>query len=123
MKAPTRIAAFLATAFAAYGLSGVPASASASASPATTTASVILYAAPTGTGSSCTAVRPCSLPGAATKVRAIDRDMKSDIYVDLFGGDYRLTQTFQLGPQDSGTNGFQVVYQPVPGQQPVLNGA
>ncbi|HWG24219.1 NEW3 domain-containing protein [Actinospica sp.] len=118
MKTPTRIAALLVTGIAAYGLPGMSA-----ASAAATSAPITLYAAPSGAGGACTVARPCSLAGAAAKVRAVNHDMKSDIDVDLFGGDYRLASTLQLGPQDSGTNGFHVVYQPVPGQDPVLNGA
>ncbi|HEV3172205.1 MAG TPA: NEW3 domain-containing protein [Actinocrinis sp.] len=49
--------------------------------------------------------------------------MTSDIDVDLYGGVYRLAGTFQLGPRDSGTNGFHVVYQPVRDETPVLSGA
>jgi hypothetical protein len=49
--------------------------------------------------------------------------MSGDIDVDLLGGTYRLTSTFQLGPQDSGANGYNVVYQAAPGQNPVISGA
>src|SRR5262245_46558844 len=113
MKTPARVTALVVTGvvagLAAYGLPG--AAAAAAAPPPIT-----LYAAPAGSGSACTVARPCDLAGAAAKVRTIDRDMKSDIDVDLYGGDYRLASTLRLGPQDSGTNGFQVVYQPVRGQ-------
>ncbi|MBC3839501.1 hypothetical protein GXW82_02600 [Streptacidiphilus sp. 4-A2] len=57
------------------------------------------------------------------KVRTLNQHMTSDIDVDLYGGSYRLADTFELGPQDSGSNGFHVVYQPVGGEQPVLTGA
>lgn len=119
MKTPARITALvvtgIVTGLAAYGLPG--------AAAAATPPPITLYAASSGSGSACTVARPCSLVGAAAKVRTINHDMKSDIDVDLYGGSYRLASTFQLGPQDSGTNGFQVVYQAVHGQDPVLNGA
>jgi hypothetical protein len=116
MKTPARIAALLVAGVAAYGLPGVTA-------VAATPHPITLYAAPSGSGGTCSAARPCSLTGAAAKVRTLNHHMTSDIDVDLFGGDYRLAETFQLGPQDSGSNGFQVVYQAVPGQDPVLSGA
>ena len=49
--------------------------------------------------------------------------MTGDIDVDLLGGTYRLASTFQLGPQDSGENGHNVVYQAAAGQNPVISGA
>jgi len=119
MKTPARIAALVA---AGLAVSALPAAASQAAA-GTPPPPVTLFAAPAGVGSACTAARPCSLPGAEAQVRTLNQNMKSDIDVDLFGGDYRLASTFQLGPQDSGTDGFHVVYQAVPGQDPALNGA
>ncbi len=49
--------------------------------------------------------------------------MTADIDVELSGGVYRLSSTFQLGPADSGSNGYHVVWQAVPGQVPVFSGA
>ena len=49
--------------------------------------------------------------------------MTSDIAVYLTGGTYRLTSTFALGPQDSGTNGHTVYWEALPGQTPVFDGA
>ncbi|HTJ72960.1 MAG TPA: hypothetical protein VL551_35810 [Actinospica sp.] len=49
--------------------------------------------------------------------------MSGDIDVDLLGGTYRLASTFQLGVQDSGENGHNVVYQAAAGQSPVITGA
>jgi hypothetical protein len=83
----------------------------------------VLYASPTGTGSSCSAARPCDLPTARDKVRGLVGHAKGDVDVDLLGGTYRLTSPLQLGVQDSGTPGHPVVYQAAPGQTPILSGA
>ncbi len=117
MATAARLAALLSFGLAVCGLAAAPAGAAAPPRPTT------LFASPTGAGSGCTAAAPCSLGSAAAKVRGLDRNMTADIDVDLYGGDYRLTDPLQLGPQDSGSNGFQVVYRPVRDQQPVLNGA
>jgi hypothetical protein len=84
---------------------------------------ITLYASPGGSGSACTAAAPCSLTGAQAAVEAVNQNMSSDIYVDLYGGVYRLSATFQLGPADSGSNGFDVVWQALPGQVPEFSGA
>jgi len=49
--------------------------------------------------------------------------MTGDIAVSLAGGTYRLSSTFQLGPQDSGQNGHTVIWQAASGQTPVISGA
>ena len=49
--------------------------------------------------------------------------MSGDIAVYLAGGTYRLSSTFQLGPQDSGQNGHTVTWAAMTGQTPVINGA
>ena len=82
-----------------------------------------LYVSPTGQGAACVLAAPCSLNQARTTVRSLIPSMSGDIDVDLLGGTYRLTSAFQLGPQDSGANGYNVVYQAVPGQNPVITGA
>ncbi|MFD8321212.1 hypothetical protein [Kitasatospora purpeofusca] len=81
------------------------------------------YASPTGTGTACTAVAPCSLVGARDLVRSLAPRMASDIRVLLRGGTYRLDRTFELAPQDSGTGGHTVHWQAYPGEEPVLSGA
>jgi hypothetical protein len=86
-------------------------------------AATALYVSPTGTGTACSLAAPCALTEAQTLVRSMAPTMSADIDVDLLGGTYRLADTFQLGPQDSGENGYNVVYQAVPGQQPVISGA
>lgn len=49
--------------------------------------------------------------------------MRADINVDLFGGTYHVPGGLRLGTADSGTDGYHVVWQAVPGQAPVISGA
>ena len=74
-----------------------------------------LYASATGRGTACTAAHPCALTTARAKVRSLVPSQRRDIVVNLAAGTYRLTSTFELGPQDSGGNGHKVTWQAVPG--------
>jgi hypothetical protein len=74
------------------------------------------------TASCASMAEACSLGQAQQDVRAVDGHMTGDIDVELSGGDYHLSRTLALGPQDSGTDGYDVVYQAAPGAQPVLSG-
>lgn len=47
---------------------------------------------------------------------------KEDITVWLGGGTYWLTESLQFGPEDSGPEGFEVRYQAVAGEKPVISG-
>ncbi len=81
-----------------------------------------LYAAPGGDGSACTLSAPCSLTGARDKVRTLVEGMSGDVVVNLADGVYRLSAPLKLTPEDSGRNGFKVVYRAAPGARPVLSG-
>jgi hypothetical protein len=86
-----------------------------------------LYASPTGSGTDCSLSAPCSLTGARDKVRTLNGAMSKDLTVYLRGGSYELTEPFALvdsaaGPHDSGSNGYKIVYQAYPGEQPHLSG-
>jgi hypothetical protein len=83
----------------------------------------VLYASPSGSGSTCSLSAPCSLDGAKSLVESLAPSMAADIDVYLRGGTYRLSQAFSLGPADSGENGHKVVYAAYPGEVPVFNGA
>ncbi|MGW2487925.1 hypothetical protein ACWCV9_11955 [Streptomyces sp. NPDC001606] len=94
-----------------------------SAGPAYAATPTVLYASPSGSGSTCSLSAPCSLDGAKSKVAALAPAMAADIDVFLRGGTYRLSQAFTLGASDSGRNGHKVVYAAYPGEKPVLSGA
>ncbi|MFC4533163.1 ricin-type beta-trefoil lectin domain protein [Sphaerisporangium dianthi] len=89
------------------------------ASAATTT----LYASPSGTGTSCSAAEPCSLPSAQTAVRGLTGSMSGDIVVELADGVYRLSEPLRLTAADSGNNGYQVIWKAAASARPVISGA
>lgn len=51
-----------------------------------------------------------SLEKAKSEVQKINSDMTGDIYVYLDGGEYYMDKTVEFGPEDSGTNGHQIIY-------------
>jgi hypothetical protein len=55
-------------------------------------------------------------------IRTLNRDMADDITV-FIAGEYRVDVPISFGPDDSGTNGFNVVYTAAPGEHPALDGA
>jgi hypothetical protein len=87
-----------------------------------TNAAVDLFAAPAGTGSSCTVSQPCSLSAAQTKVRALTAGMTEDVTVYLRGGVYPLAHPLTFTAADSGRNGYRVTYTAYPGETPTLSG-
>jgi hypothetical protein len=92
------------------------------ASPARA-ATTTLFAAPTGTGSTCSAAQPCSLSGAQAAVRSLVSGMSGDIVVQLADGVYRLSAPLRLTAADSGTNGFTVRWQAAASARPTISGA
>jgi hypothetical protein len=96
--------------------------------PATIRAAIqaTFYAAPNGSGTTCSEATPCSLTGARDKVRTVNSNMSGDIVVYLRGGVYSLGAPFQLtesaNTHDSGTNGWNVIYRAYPGETPLLSG-
>ncbi|MBU3003870.1 CBM35 domain-containing protein [Paraglaciecola arctica] len=64
-----------------------------------------------------------TLEKARDAVRSINSDMTGDIFVNIRGGNYPITDTITLTSVDSGTNGHRVVYQAYNDETPVLNGA
>ncbi|GAB2961378.1 RICIN domain-containing protein [Saccharothrix stipae] len=91
--------------------------------PTASAATTTLYASPTGTGTSCSAAQPCSLPAAQTAVRSQNSSMSGDIVVQLADGVYRLSQPLRLTAADSGNNGYRVQWQAAPSARPVISGA
>jgi hypothetical protein len=54
-------------------------------------------------------------------VRTMNHDMTDDITV-FIGGEHHVGQPIVFGPEDSGTNGFNIVYVAAPGERPVVSG-
>jgi hypothetical protein len=85
-------------------------------------AQMVFYASPAGSGEICSNDHPGSLTSVRNKVRKITPAMKRNIVINLKGGTYHLKSAIQLGPEDSGTNGFSVVWQANPGEVPKVSG-
>jgi hypothetical protein len=88
-------------------------------------APISIYVSPSGNDSnSGTFAQPLqTLVRAQHVVRALNDNMTTDITVYLENGIYRLTQPMRFGPQDSGTNGYSVVWTSAPGAEAVVSGA
>lgn len=62
---------------------------------------------------------------ARDEVRAINSNMSGDIYINIAAGEYFMDETLDLNEQDSGTNGFKIIYQGIAdgdGNKPVISG-
>lgn len=94
--------------------------------PAHAATQTTLYASPTGSGNTCSLAVPCSLSGAQAKVRTLTSNMSGNIIVNLRGGTYTLSNSFILREKptahDSGTNGYNVIYQAYSGEKPLISG-
>ena len=59
---------------------------------------------------------------ARDAIRARNGDMNSDISVYIHGGVYFQSEPLVFNESDSGSNGYRVIYQNVPGEYPVISG-
>ena len=80
-----------------------------------------IYASPSGSGGSCSSGSPCSLVGARDRVRGMNGSMSGDIVVWVSDGTYNLTSSLALNGQDSGSNGYNVIWK-ASGNNAVLSG-
>ena len=62
------------------------------------------------------------LLSAKNTIRSANNNMTKDIVVCLKGGNYYLDNTISFTPEDSGTNGYNIVYKNYPGEKPILIG-
>jgi hypothetical protein len=66
--------------------------------------------------------RPLRTIGRARDIaRTLNRDMTDDITV-FVGGSHHVARPIEFGPEDSGTNGYNIVYTAAPGEHPVISG-
>ena len=64
-----------------------------------------------------------NLTNAKNYVRTINDNMNSDIIVSISPGTYTLTETLEFTHEDSGTNGYNIIYQATdPNNKPVISG-
>jgi hypothetical protein len=54
-------------------------------------------------------------------VRTLNRDMADDLTV-FIGGEFHLGRPIVFGQEDSGSNGFNIIYTAAPGEHPVITG-
>lgn len=70
-----------------------------------------------------TASQPfATLQRARDAVRALTARMPGPITVTIHSGVYPVSQTILFGPEDSGQNGFEVIYRAAAGETPVFSG-
>lgn len=104
-------------------LAGVALVAAAVSTPSAYAAPATLVVSPSGKGAACTVTVPCALTTARDVVRRRAARTTAGVTVLLRGGRYRLTDTWRLGPADSGRPGRPVVYAAYPGEHPSIAGA
>lgn len=63
-----------------------------------------------------------TLEAAKIAVRAMNASQNEDIYVYLMDGTYELSDTLEFTPEDSGKNGYNIIYKADDGAQPVISG-
>lgn len=82
------------------------------------------YVSPTGNDSNPgTLSQPfATITRARDVIRTINSNMTGDIYVYLREGMYTLTETIELNQNDSGTNGYNIIYKNYTGENPVISG-
>ncbi len=87
-------------------------------------AGLAYYVSPTGNDAHRgTLTRPFrTLERARDQVRQVSRTMQGDVTVYLREGRYELERPLTFRPEDSGQNGFKVVYRAYGGEKPVVSG-
>src|SRR3954451_22674428 len=94
----------------------------AAAAPPAAANTIVIYASPGGSGTACSISKPCSLTGAKAAAAKAVQHSSADVHVELAGGTYQLAAPLNFGPQDSGSTGHRVVWEPAGSGQPLLSG-
>lgn len=124
MRRQRRIWRFFGSAGTTFALTGGALTAlTLTSSLAGASAESTFYVSPTGSGTACSTSSPCTLSTARSAVEALTPSMTGDLVVELEGGTYSLSSTFELTSADSGTNGYDVIYEGTPGQNVDISGA
>ena len=63
-----------------------------------------------------------TLQGAQAALRKVNKKMQSDIYVYLCDDEYVLTETLFFDANDSGMNGFDIIWMGASGKMPLISG-
>ncbi|HVV75106.1 MAG TPA: IPT/TIG domain-containing protein [Mycobacteriales bacterium] len=85
-------------------------------------APAVFTVSPNGGGEACVPAEPCSLATAQAQARALEKDSRYGVVVQLEGGTYHLRHAIRLTAADSGHPGAEVVYRAASGAHPVLSG-
>ena len=87
-------------------------------------AEIIYFVSPSGDDSDPgTETQPFkTIEKARREVRTIIKHMTTDVVVYLRGGEYQLPGSLLFDQDDSGVNGFNVIYRAYPGEKPVISG-
>lgn len=64
-----------------------------------------------------------SLDRARLAVRELSENQKGDIIVYIRGGIYQISETVRFTPEDSGKNGYKIIYTAYEDEKPVFEGA
>jgi hypothetical protein len=80
------------------------------------------YVSPTGsdTASGDEAHPFATIAKARDQVRTINQNMTADITIFLRGGAHKLDNTLTFSEQDSGSNGYKIIYKNYPGETPII---
>jgi hypothetical protein len=94
------------------------------AQPVLAATQATFYVSPSGSDSNAgTITAPfLTITAAQTAVRALSASMTGDIIVYLRAGVYSLSAPLAFGTQDSGTNGYHVIYEAYENEVPVISG-
>ena len=82
-------------------------------------ASVVRWVSPTGSGTTCTSTRPCTVATAQSLVRSAAPTMSGDLVIRFTSGTY---PAITLRDTDSGARGYVVRYEAAVGAQPIISG-
>jgi hypothetical protein len=80
------------------------------------------YAAPTGTGTTCSYASPCSIVSGLAKIASLLPTLDTDMHLYLRGGTYALAAPIQLGPQHSPSGAHRLFIEAHPNESPILSG-
>lgn len=83
-----------------------------------------IYVSPTGDDANLgTKAKPfLTVAHARDVVRTLNAGMTGDVVVNLRDGSYSVTEPLEFGAQDSGHNGFNIIYHAYKNESPVING-
>jgi hypothetical protein len=86
--------------------------------------SVHYYVSPTGSDRNPGTINQPfrTIDHARVVVQGVNKHMSGNIFVSLRGGIYPFIQTLTFGPSDSGTNGYDIIYEAYAGEKPVISG-